>query len=130
MTSSGSAEGKRNRGALAGLLVGGALKQKVSTFDQAYRRSDFDSRVAGFTVERFISDLGVELEVIVDPWVIGSEAFLGDMSKVFVRPVVNDAMRVEELAKQGRSLLSQITGQYGFEVHNGDLAFAYRSNLS
>src|SRR3990167_4580100 len=51
------------------VLVGGVQKQKISLFDQEFRRSTLDSRRAGYTVEEFVSDLGVNLRIIVDRWV-------------------------------------------------------------
>ena len=47
-------------------IVGGVQKRKISAFDQAYRRLDYESRAAGYVVERFLSDLGFEVEIIVD----------------------------------------------------------------
>ena len=51
------------------ILVGGLQKQKISRFDKEYRRSTMDSRRAGFTVEEYVSDLGINLRVVVDRWI-------------------------------------------------------------
>ncbi len=51
------------------ILVGGKQKKAISTFDQAARRSVYDSTVAGYVVDRVLTDLGFVLDVIVDPWV-------------------------------------------------------------
>jgi len=53
------------------LLVGGVQKRKIAAFDQAYRRMDFNSNAVGYTVNKFLTDLGFELEIIVD-WLQGS----------------------------------------------------------
>lgn len=50
-------------------LVGGVQKRKISAFDQAFRRLDYESQAVGYVVERFRSDLGFEVEIITDPWV-------------------------------------------------------------
>lgn len=112
------------------ILVGGALKRVISSFDQAFRRTDFESRTAGYVVDRVITDLGFELEVIVDPWMPSDVVIIGDLSKVNVMPLQNDAMRAEDLAKTGRSWKGQVTGQYTLEVRNAKEAFAYHNNLS
>jgi hypothetical protein len=55
-------------GGRLGCIVGGVQKRKISDFDVAYRRMDFDSKAAGYVVEKFLTDLGFEVEIIVDPW--------------------------------------------------------------
>jgi len=112
------------------LLCGGTQKRVISTFDQAYRRMDFDSKVAGFVVEKFISDLGFELDIVVDPWLPDDVILIGDKSKVKVGPLKGDAMRLEALAKTGRSHRAMITGQYTVEVRNALEAFAIHSSLT
>jgi hypothetical protein len=112
------------------ILVGGKQKRAISAFDQAYRRSSYDTRSAGFVVDRFISDLGYEMEVIVDPWVPDDVCVMGELGKIRLMPLQNDAMRVEELAKTGRSHKAQVTGQYVLEVRNATQAFAYHNSLT
>jgi len=112
------------------ILVGGALKQKISAFDQENRRSTYDSTIAGYVVDKFLSDLGFSLEVIVDPWMPADTAIVGDLNKIRVMPLRNDAMRAEELAKTGRSWKAQVTGQYTCEIRNAKESFALHNNLS
>lgn len=112
------------------ILVGGKQKRAISAFDQSYRRSNYDQNTAGYVVDRFLSDLGFWLDVIVDPWMKDDDCIVGDISKVRVMPLQNDAMRAEELAKTGRSWNAQVTGQYTLEVRNAKEAFAYHSSLT
>lgn len=121
------ASGSLSRGFI---LVGGALKRVISTFDQAYRRSDFDSRRAGFTVEKFLTDLGYELEVIVDPWMPDDMMIIGDLDRIKVGPLQSDGMRVENLARTGRLIEAMVTGQYTMEVRNATEAFGIHRNLA
>lgn len=111
------------------ILVGGALKRVISTFDQAYRRTDFDTRSVGFTVERFLTDLGAELEVIVDPWMPDDVMVIGDLDRLKVGPLQGDSMAAEMLAKTGRTIEAMITGQYTSEVRNALDAFGIHTNL-
>lgn len=111
------------------ILVGGALKRVISTFDQAFRRNDFSSKVAGFVVEKFITDLGFELEVIVDPWMPDDTMIIGDLDRLRVMPLQGDSIAVENLAKTGRLIEAMVTGQYTMEVRNAIEAFGIHSNL-
>jgi len=112
------------------ILVGGGLKRIISTFDQAYRRSDFSSTMAGFTVEKFLTDLGFELEVIVDPWMPDDVMIIGDLDRIKVGPLKGDSMRVENLARTGRLIEAMVTGQYTMEVRNAKEAFGIHRNLA
>lgn len=112
------------------ILVGGKQKRAISAFDQSYRRSNYDQNTAGYVVDRFLSDLGFWLDVIVDPWMKDDDCVVGDLSKVRVMPLRNDAMRAEELAKTGRAWPAQVTGQYTAEFRNAKEAFAYHNNLT
>jgi len=112
------------------IMMGGAKKQTFATFDQAYRRSDFSSKVAGFTVEQFITSLGFTLDVIVDPWVNDDVVIIGEVSKASMGPLQSDGVRLEELARTGRSRNYMITGQYTAEFRNALQAFAIHSNLN
>lgn len=111
------------------ILVSGKQKRNISAFDQAYRRSSYDTNVAGYVVDKFMSDLGFMMDVIVDPWMPDDVAIMGDSSKIRIMPLQGDAMRAEDLAKTGRSWKSQVTGQYTLEVRNAKEAFAYHNNL-
>ncbi len=111
------------------LLLGGVQKQKVSTFDQEFRRSTLDSRRAGYTVEEFVTDLGWNLRVVVDRWVPNDVAMVLDSSKLKVLPLQGRAFFLEKLAKTGDSNDWQIVGEYTMEVRNAGQAHAYHFNL-
>jgi len=112
------------------LLCSPKLRRVISTFDQAYRKGEFSQTYAGFYIEKFITDMGYELQVIQDPWVPNDVLILGDLAKVKMLALSGDEMRFEELAKLGRSYRGQITGQYSLEVKNALEAFAFHLNLS
>lgn len=111
------------------VLVGGVQKQKISAFDQEYRRSTLDARRAGFTVEEFVSDLGVNLKVVVDRWVPNDVCLVLDSSKLKLLPLRNRAFFLEKLGKTGDSNDWQIVGEYTMEVRNAAEAHAYHFNL-
>lgn len=110
------------------ILVGGNQKRAISAFDAAYRRSDYDAKSAGFTVDKFVSDLGYNLDIIVDPNVPADVAIVGDLNKLKVCSLL--PMRAEQLARTGIGWKGQISGEYTLEVRNALTAFAYHNNLT
>lgn len=110
------------------VLVGGVQKQKISAFDQEFRRSTLDSRRAGYTVEEFVSDLGINLRVVVDRWVPNDVCVVFDSAKVKILPLKARAFFLEKLGKTGDSNDWQIVGEYTMEVRNASAA-AYHFNL-
>ncbi len=111
------------------LLVGGTQKQKISTFDQEYRRTTLDSRRAGFTVEEFVSDLGINLRVVVDRWIPTDMAFVVDSSRILIKPLQSRSFFLEKLAKTGDAEKWQVVGEYTMEVKNAAKAHAIHWNL-
>lgn len=111
------------------VIVGGTQKQKISTFDKEYRRSTMDSRRAGFTVEEFVSDLGINLRVVVDRWMPVDMALVIDSSKVHIKPLSGRSFFLEALAKTGDSNKWQIVGEYTMEVKQAAKAHAIHWNL-
>ncbi len=112
------------------ILVGGKQKRAISTFDQSARRSMYDTNVAGYVVDKVITDLGFVLDVIVDPWMPDDVAIVGDLNKVRVMPLRGSAMRAEDVAKTGAAQKGQVYGEYTAEIRNALEAFAYHNNLS
>lgn len=112
------------------ILVGGKQKRAISAFDQSARRSMYDATVAGYVVDKVITDLGYVLDVIVDPWMPDDTVIVGDINKVRVMPLRNSAMRAEDLAKTGAAFKGQIYGEYTAEFRNALEAFAFHNNLS
>lgn len=112
------------------ILVGGKQKRQISTFDQSARRSVYDTTVAGYVVDKVLTDLGFVLDVIVDPWMPDDTAIVGDLNKIRVLPLRGSAMRAEDLAKTGAASKSQIYGEYTCEVRNATQAFAHHNNLT
>lgn len=111
------------------IIVGGTQKQKISSFDKEYRRSTMDSRRAGFTVEEFVSDLGVNLRVVVDRWMPSDMAIVIDSSHIHIKSLQGRAFFLEKLAKTGDAEKWQIVGEYTMEVKQAAKAHAIHWNL-
>lgn len=112
------------------LICDGVQKRKISAFDQAYRRLDYESRAAGYVVEKFLSDLGFEVEIIVDPWMPSDTIIVGDLNRLRVGPLQTDAVGLEDLAKSGRVIEAMLSGSYTCEVRNALEAWAIHSALT
>jgi len=111
------------------ILVGGVQKQKISNFDNEYRRSTLDTRRAGYTVEEFVSDLGINLRVVVDRWVPNDVCIVFAKDKVKVMPLKGRSFFLEPLGKTGDSHDWQMIGEYTMEFRNASAA-AYHDNLN
>src|SRR3990167_5097774 len=112
------------------ILVPGKQKRAITAFDQSARRSVYDATVAGYVVDRIITDLGFVLDVIVDPWMPDDTVVIGDLNKIRVMPLRGSAMRAEDLARTGAAFKGQIYGEYTCEVRNAIEAFAYHNALT
>jgi len=111
------------------VIVGGVQKQKISAFDKEYRRTTLDSRKAGFTIEEFVTDLGVNLRIVVDRWVPIDMAIVIDSSRIAIKPLQTRGFFLEKLAKIGDSEQWQIVGEYTMEVKQAAKAHSIHWNL-
>lgn len=112
------------------LICGGVQKRKISAFDQAFRRMDFNSSSAGYVVEKFVSDLGFEIEVIVDPWCPDDTIIVGDLNRLRVGPLQTMAVAMHDVAKTGETIEAYIYGEYTCEIRNFTEAWAMHSGLT
>lgn len=112
------------------ILVGGKQKRAISGFDQSARRSVYDVTVAGYMVDKIITDLGFILDVIVDPWMPDDVAIVGDLGKCRVMPLRDSSMRAEDLAKTGAASKGQIYGEYTAEWRNAKQTFSFHNALT
>lgn len=107
------------------ILVGGTQKQKISAFDEEYRRSTQDTRRAGYTVDEFVSDLGITLRVVVDRWVPNDVAIVYKKDQIKILPLQGRSFFMEPLGKTGDSTDWQIIGEYTMEMRNASAAAIY-----
>jgi len=112
------------------ILCGGKQKRRIAQFDQSYRRADYNTNRIGYTVEKFLSDLGYEFEIIVDPQMPDDILTISDLNRQKVMPLRGESMRVEDIAKTGRALKGMITGEYSYEYRNAADTSAIHTNLS
>lgn len=111
------------------VVMGAVQKQKFSLFDQEFRRSTLDTRRAGFTNDEFVTDLGVNLRVVVDRWCPSDVVVVFDSSRIKLMPLQGRAFFLEKLGKTGDSDDWQIVGEYTMEFRNANETTAHHNNL-
>lgn len=111
------------------VLMGPVQKQKFSLFDQEFRRSTLDTRKAGFTNDEFVTDLGVNLRVVVDRWVPNDVVVVFDSTRIKLMPLQGRAFFLEKLGKTGDSDDWQIIGEYTMEFRNANETTAVHDTL-
>ncbi len=103
--------------------------RKISRFDIDKVRTVPGSRGAGSYVTQFMTDLGVVLDIVVDRWIPHDTVMILDTSRIQVVPMTGRAFGIQDIAKTGDSLKSQIIGDYTLECRNADQAHAIHTNL-
>lgn len=102
------------------IVVGAAQQRVISTWEKDIRRVEQGERQVGYYRDIFLSDMGVELPVVLDRWMHSDKLLILDRSRVALRPLIGDAWHLEKMAKTGRSEKWQLSGQYGLEIRNPD----------
>jgi len=102
------------------ILVGAALQRTIAGWEKDIRRVEQGERQVGYYRDVFLSDMGIELPIVLDRWCPADKLAVIDRSRVALRALVGDAWHLEKMAKTGRSEKWQLSGQYGLEVRNAD----------
>ena len=102
------------------IVVGASQQRTISSFEKDIRRVEQGERQVGYYRDIFLSDMGVELPIVLDRWVQPDKLVIVDRSRVALRALAGDAWHMEKMAKTGRSEKWQLSGQYGLEIRNPD----------
>lgn len=102
----------------------------ISRFDADKIRRDPNNRVAGQFINRFLTELGNELEIVLDRWCPPDTVMLLDSSRVTVMPLTTRAFFMQELGLKGDKREREIIGDYTIEVRNALQAHAIHTNLT
>lgn len=112
------------------ILVGPAQARVIAAMEKELRRVEQGERTVGFYRNVFMTDMGVEMPVVVDRWCPKDKLFILDRSRISIRPMKNDQWHLEKMAKTGRNEKWQLSGQYTIEVRNADKCHAMLYDLS
>jgi hypothetical protein len=102
------------------ILVGASQQRAIAGMEDQLRRHEQGERQVGFYKDYFITDMGVEMPVVLDRWMPSDKLVILDRSRVALRPMAGDQWHMEKMSKTGRSEKWQISGQYTIEVRNAD----------
>jgi hypothetical protein len=83
------------------LLLGPKQARVIPTLERARVRVKQDSRMAGFYVTSYLTDLGVEMDILVSRWVPKQFAFVLDANKIKLIPLRGRKFILEKLGKKG-----------------------------
>lgn len=86
--------------------------------------------MAGTFVSHFITDLGKELEIVLDRWIPNDTAMVLDPSRISVMPLRSRGFGISPIAPTGDAIKRQILGEYTVEVRNPTEAHAIHTNLN
>lgn len=92
----------------------------ISAMEKELRRVTQTERQAGYYRDRFITDLGYELPIVIDRFASDDKIYILDKSRLALIPMAGDAWHLEKMAKTGRSQKWQLSGQYTLEMRNPD----------
>lgn len=102
------------------IVVGPAQQRIIAAMEKDLRRVEQGERQIGYYRDIFLTDMGVEMPVVLDRWIPNDKLIILDRSRISFRPMAGDAWHMEKMAKTGRSEKWQISGQYTLELRNAD----------
>lgn len=102
------------------IVVGADQQRAIAGFEKDIRRVEQGERQVGYYRDLFLSDMGIELPIVLDRWMQADKMLVLDRSRVALRSLQGDAWHMEKMAKTGRSEKWQLSGQYGLELRNAD----------
>lgn len=113
------------------IIVVAANQQRViASWEKELRRVEQGERQVGYYRDVFLSDMGVEVPIVLDRWMPKDKLLVLDRSRVSLRALSGDSWHMEKMAKTGRNEKWQISGQYTIEVRNADKCHGMLYNLS
>ena len=103
------------------LLCGFDRQQDISGWDVAKKRVEPDTRIAGFYTNKYLTDLGPVLTVLVSRWVPANFAFILDTGKIKLRAMQGRKFILEKLARTGDFTNHQIISEVSLEFKGYNL---------
>ncbi len=98
------------------LLLGPKQARVIPTLERARVRVTQDSKVAGFYVTKYMTDLGIEMDILISRWVPKHYTFLLDASKLSIMPLRGRKFILQKLGLVGDyvqyQLISEITLEF------------------
>lgn len=103
------------------LLCGNVTNiRKFTTWDQARVRNSPDTKLGGHWTTKYMTDTGIELDLVPQPYAPPNVVFMLDTSKMTLRPKKNRKLIVEKLAKVGDYERYQLLSEFSLEMKGYD----------
>lgn len=110
-----------------------AVADQLKKFSQLHQdkvRLSPSDRARGVFVTKYLTEYGVELDLLIDRWCLPGDLMLLDPSKVKLMPLQNRAFKATPLAPAGDALKGMIVGEYTLEVRNAAECFALATAIT
>jgi len=123
-------QGGLDEGADPIILVGGKQARVIAAMERDLRRVEQGERTVGYYRNVFLTDMGVEMPVVLDRWVPQDKLLIIDRSRIAFRWLAGDNWHLEKMAKTGRNEKWQLSGQVTIELRNADKCHGMLYDLS
>ena len=100
------------------IVVGAKQARVIAGWEKELRRVEQGERTTGYYRNVFLTDLGVEMPIVLDRWMPNDKLIILDRSRVALRQMAGDGWGMEKMSKTGRNQKWQISGQYTLELRN------------
>lgn len=102
------------------LLCGPKQARVIAAWEASRKRQTQDDRVAGTYHDRYLTDMGYLLPIVIDRFAPEDKVYIIDKRRIALVPLQGDSWGLEKMAKTGRSQKWQLSGQYTLEMRNAD----------
>lgn len=103
------------------LVIGPAQARVIPTFERSRVRVEQDARLAGFYVNKYLTDLGVTLDILVDRFLPKNFAFVLSSEKIKLRPLKGRKLLLEKLGRRGDYQEWQLISELSLEMKGYNL---------
>lgn len=112
------------------IAVGPQQARVIASFESYLRRVDQGERMVGYYRNVFLSDMGIEMPVVLDRWIPRDKVLLLDRSRMSIRAMKGDDWHLEKMAKTGRMEKWQLSGQFTLDLRNANACHGFIYNLA
>jgi hypothetical protein len=102
------------------IIVGPGQARVIALLEEQRIRKGSNEMVVGTYANKIKTDLGFEMDVIVDRWCPADKLVVLDRAAVKICPLQGDSWHLQKLAKTGRTTQYQLSGQYTMELRNAE----------
>jgi len=112
------------------IIVGAYQSQVIALLEENRIRKSSKELVVGSYANKVKTDLGFELDIVLDRFMPGGTLIVLDKSRAELKPLSGDAWHLEKMAKTGRVTGYQLSGQYTVILRNTDACHGMIDNLA